>query len=229
MNWTSGTRLQGAKTLRCARANVLATDRIDLQFGAKECRRSRSRPTVRDCSKLKRILGRLPETDGAPATGFSCRSHYIRGCCEAQWLIALSSAGSVFFALVKAMVFSICNQGLGAVVEHDRVQRRQHSLGCDTTSRPGATHTRGPQFLVHADPERAEGDTVCEGARQQQSRRRLHQCRTNDETRVSCRWSIQHRKNNVVSRSSRSVGCSAKQLLVAGIGQLLNVERWTAT
>ena len=36
-----------------ARANFLARDRIDLQFGAKECCTSKSRPTVRDWSKLK--------------------------------------------------------------------------------------------------------------------------------------------------------------------------------
>ena len=39
----------------CARANFLAMDRMDLQFGAKECCRSMSRPTVRDRSKQKRI------------------------------------------------------------------------------------------------------------------------------------------------------------------------------
>ena len=42
----------------CARANFLAIVRIDLHFGAKECCRSMSRPTVRDWSKLK-IIGRF--------------------------------------------------------------------------------------------------------------------------------------------------------------------------
>ena len=39
----------------CARANFLATDRMDVQFASKECCRAMSRPRVRDWAKIKRM------------------------------------------------------------------------------------------------------------------------------------------------------------------------------
>ena len=62
------------------------------------------------------------------------------------------------------MVF-ICDQRLGTFVEHRRAQRRQLSLGCDTTPRLGETQTRGLQFLLCAELERATCGAVCDGAR----------------------------------------------------------------
>ena len=73
--------------------------------------------------------------------------------------IALSSAESELFTLVKAssgaMDFSIRDHGYGTVVEHSLVRGRHCSLGCGTTSRFVATQTRGLQFLVRAEIERA--------------------------------------------------------------------------
>lgn len=42
----------------CARANLLSTDRIDLQFAAKECCRAMSKPTVGDWALGRYLVGR---------------------------------------------------------------------------------------------------------------------------------------------------------------------------
>ena len=68
-------------------------------------------------------------------------SHYIKSLSKTQSLVALSSAKSDLYALVNASAeanaLSIGDQRPGTVVEHDRVQRRQRSLGCGTTSKLG--------------------------------------------------------------------------------------------
>ena len=50
--------------------------------------------------------------------------------------------------------FSICVQGPGTICQQGRVQRRQCTIGCFTTPRPGETQTRGLQFLVFSELER---------------------------------------------------------------------------
>ena len=88
---------------------------------------------------------------------------------------------------------SICDQRLRTIVEHRRVQRRQRSIECDTTPRPGEIQARGLQFLIRAEPERAGGCAICESVGERQSCGRLHQglqCCTHDKARISCGWPI---------------------------------------
>ena len=106
-------------------------------------------------------------------------SHYIKSWSKPQSLIALSSPESELYALVNASAeanaLSICDQRPETIVDHGLLQRRQRSLGCGTTSRLGETQTRGQQFLVQADPERAEGGATRESVREQHSSGCLHQ------------------------------------------------------
>ena len=95
---------------------------------------------------------------------------HIKSWSRTQPLIAPSSAESELYALVKAsdeaLGFQICDPRPGAFMEHSPVQRRQHTLGCDATPRPGKAKTRGLQFLVRTEPESARGGAVCEDTRE---------------------------------------------------------------
>ena len=180
----------------CARANFFAVDRIDLQFGAKKCCRSMSRPTVRDWSILKRMRRFLA---GCPRLvdehKFQEEQKMLTSYSNANWASNASDRRSTKFSCTGAITsragemcncslrylrpspnvcFGICDQRLGTIAEDGRVQRGQRTLGV-SSPKPAKAQTRGLQFHMHAEPERAEGCATFEEAGKRQSFGNLHQ------------------------------------------------------
>ena len=167
--------------------------------------------TVRDWSKLKPVgrflvtapamrAGQAMNASDTQSTSGGILTHGRAGIKRNRWLRHLRHAP-------RKRVFHFQSvKPLGTAMEHDRPQRRQCGLGCDTTPRPGATETRGLQLLVRAEAEHAEGGAVCEGAGARQSYNRL------DEG-LHADLMMKHVVDGRHSTGRPTLfGCSAKQL-----------------
>ena len=97
-------------------------------------------------------------------------SHCVKSWSKTPSLVALSSAESELYAMVKAsaeaMGFQSVIRDLGTTVVYSVASA---ALGCHTTPRSGKTQTRGWQFLTRAEPGRAEGCAIYESAGERQS------------------------------------------------------------
>ena len=160
-----------------ARANYLATDRIDISFAAKEICRDMSKPTEGSWARLKRLARYLRGTPrlvehfsnqecnhlrvyadsdwaGCIATRKSTSggvamlgTHQLKHWSSTQGVIALSSAEAELYGIVKAAV-----QGMGLVsVARDLGEELSMELYTDSSAAQGVCNRKGLGKVRHLD------------------------------------------------------------------------------